>query len=189
MTNWTDRQHSTKKNENGREESLLAFQARMVWFEDPNQPLYEIADKFRVTVATVQGWKSKYNWEDCYVDYKRDFLSHSLEQRAKLYRDFLEENYEQNKKLMDSQYELYECACQNLGLLEGEPKFELTKAEALAILNRTKLPELHKMILRNLEVPYTINDKQEVEMTQIEDKKVDDDSVREMIQGLQRALK
>ena len=189
MTDWTEKQTGVKGHQKGKKESILAYQARLIWLEDPNTPLYQIAEKLEVTTDTVSQWKSGYDWEATYIDYRKRFFDSNLEERAVQYSNFLKENYKQTKKLLDGKFGLYECACQNLGLMEGEPKFELTKTEALQILNKTSITDLHKMIIRNLEVPYTLNDKQDVTVKQVDDKKVDDDSVIKMIEGLQRALK
>ena len=67
--------------------------------------------------------------------------------------------------------------------------FSNSKKEALDIIKQTSIPDLHKMILRNLEVPYSINDTQKMTIQTIEEKDVDDYAVVKTIESLQRGLR
>ena len=186
---WSKKQIACSGEREGKEESLLAYQARLFWLAHPKTTNIDLAGEFNVDTSTISTWKKEYQWEAIYGEYVKDFLEESIQERSRLYMNFLRDNYFQSQKMLDGKISLYECACQNLGLMEGEPEFELSKKEALDIIKQTSIPDLHKMILRNLEVPYSINDTQKMTIQTIEEKDVDDYAVVKTIESLQRGLR
>ena len=71
---WNERQIGISGRYKGSTESAEAYQARLVWIEDPlGTSLHELADKFSVSYDTITRWKSNFDWHSTYVEYRKEF--------------------------------------------------------------------------------------------------------------------
>lgn len=186
---WAKPQIGVDGNYKGKQETSEQMQARLFFLGHPGVSNKEIAGEFKVTEFVIRHWREAFQWDAIYAEYYEDFIKMALEERSRLYMTFLRDNYFKSQSLLDTKLQLFEEASKTLGLIEGEPAVELTHKQALDIIKQTSIPDIHKIILRDLEVPYNLNDSTRLEIKQIKDKEVDDYSVVQTIESLQRALK
>ncbi len=189
MSHWSKPQTGVDGNYKGKQENSTQLQARMYFLAHPGISNKEVAGEFNVTAPIIKHWRNAFQWDAIYAEYYEDFIKMALEERSRLYMNFLRDNYFKSQNLLDTKLQLFDEASKTLGLIEGTPTVELTNKQALDIIKQTSIPDIHKIILRDLEVPYNLNDTTRLEIKQAEDKEVDDYSVVKTIESLQRALK
>lgn len=133
----------------------------------------QIADKFNTSKTTVANIAKLFKWKER----KRNKEDHDTRQREKLqqerYQEFIDQDYKNAKTQLDALYTLSQIALIYLGVLPDTGKLEIpedmTVKQATKILqdNPRAIRQMQSQILRDLEKPEKINDKQQIESENI----------------------
>lgn len=133
----------------------------------------QIANHFKIAESTVQTIAVLFKWKER----KRNKEDHDTRQREKLqqqrYQEFIDNDYKNAKTQLDALYTLSQIALIYLGVLPDTGKLEIpedmTVKQATKILqdNPRAIRQMQSQILRDLEKPEKINDKQKLESENI----------------------
>jgi len=133
----------------------------------------QIADKFNTSKTTVANIAKLFKWKER----KRNKEDHDTRQREKLqqerYQEFIDNDYKNAKTQLDALYTLSQIALIYLGVLPDTGKLQIpedmTVKQATKILqdNPRAIRQMQSQILRDLEKPEKINDKQQIESENI----------------------
>lgn len=133
----------------------------------------QIADYFNTSEKSVQVLASRFKWRER----KKNKEDYDSRQREKLqqqrYQEFIDNDYKNAKTQLDALYTLSQIALIYLGVLPDTGKLEIpedmTVKQATKILqdNPRAIRQMQSQILRDLEKPEKINDKQQIESENI----------------------
>lgn len=133
----------------------------------------QIANHFKIAESTVQTIAVLFKWKER----KRNKEDYDSRQREKLqqhrYQEFIDKDYKNAKTQLNSLYTLSQIALIYLGVLPDNGTLEIpddmTIKQATKILqgNPKAIRQMHNQILRDLEKPEKINDKQKLESENI----------------------
>lgn len=126
----------------------------------------QIANHFKIAESTVQTIAVLFKWKER----KRNKEDYDTRQREKIqqqrYQEFIDKDYKNAKTQLDALYTLSQIALIYLGVLPDNGTLEIpeymTLKQATKILqgNPKAMRQVHNQILRDLEKPEKINDKQ-----------------------------
>lgn len=135
------------------------------WLQN-NCTFKEVAIKFKRSEDTIRGTAKLFKWKER----KRNKEDYDSRQREKIqqerYQEFIDKDYKNAKTQLDALYTLSQIALIYLGVLPNNGKLEIpeymTLKQATKILqgNPKAMRQVHNQILRDLEKPEKINDKQ-----------------------------
>ena len=133
----------------------------------------QIANHFKIAESTVQTIAVLFKWKER----RRNKEDYDTRQREKLqqqrYQEFIDKDYKNAKTQMDALYTLSQIALIYLGVLPDNGTLnipdDMTIKQATTILqgNPKAIRQMHNQILRDLEKPEKINDKQKLESENI----------------------
>lgn len=133
----------------------------------------QIADYFNTSEKSVQVLASRFKWRERKKN-KEDYDSRQREKiQQQRYQEFIDNDYKNAKTQLDALYTLSQIALIYLGVLPDTGKLEIpedmTVKQATKILqdNPKAIRQMHNQILRDLEKPEKINDKQKLESENI----------------------
>ena len=133
----------------------------------------QIAEHFNTSESAVQNIANLFKWKER----KRNKEDYDSRQREKLqqqrYQEFIDNDYKNAKTQLDALYTLSQIALIYLGVLPDTGKLQIpedmTVKQATKILqdNPRAIRQMQSQILRDLEKPEKINDKQKLESENI----------------------
>jgi len=160
------------KNKSGKSVENGSHEWFKYWLQN-NCTFKEVAIKFKRSEDTIRGTAKLFKWKER----KRNKEDHDTRQREKLqqerYKKFIDKDYKNAQTQLNSLYTLSQIALIYLGVLPDTGKLEIpddmTIKQATTILqgNPKAIRQMHNQILRDLEKPEKINDKQQIESENI----------------------
>ena len=160
------------KNKSGKSVENGSHEWFKYWLQN-NCTFKEVAIKFKRSEDTIRGTAKLFKWKER----KRNKEDYDSRQREKLqqqrYQEFIDKDYKNAKTQMDALYTLSQIALIYLGVLPDTGKLEIpegmTVKQATKILqgNPKAIRQMHNQVLRDLEKPEKINDKQKLESENI----------------------
>lgn len=160
------------KNKSGKSVENGSHEWFKYWLQN-NCTFKEVAIKFKRSEDTIRGTAKLFKWKER----KRNKEDHDTRQREKLqqqrYQEFIDKDYKNAKTQLNSLYTLSQIALIYLGVLPDNGTLEIpddmTIKQATKILqgNPKAIRQMHNQILRDLEKPEKINDKQKLESENI----------------------
>ena len=160
------------KNKSGKSVENGSFEWFKYWLNN-GCTFQQIADHFNTSKHSVSVIAKLFKWKER----KRNKEDHDTRQREKLqqqrYQEFIDKDYKNAKTQLNSLYTLSQIALIYLGVLPDNGTLEIpddmTIKQATKILqgNPKAIRQMHNQILRDLEKPEKINDKQKLESENI----------------------
>ena len=133
----------------------------------------DMADHFNISESNIKTHKSNYRWDKVLADKRAYEQKKREEKREAEYQKFIDTDLKNAKTQLNSLYTLSQIALIYLGVLPDNGTLEIpddmTIKQATKILqgNPKAIRQMHNQILRDLEKPEKINDKQKLESENI----------------------